>query len=187
MNSTNLYDAGDIRFADLRNKNSFDFRRLWILYNTAFPHDERRSLLEQELVMKDPRYHFAAILHRGTTVGLLAYWLLHEMFFIEHFAINPECRSAGIGGKVINQLQYYADRKIVLDVEPKNESVDTERRVHFYEKHGFRYSPKPVVLPSYRFAKPVASHLMTWSPNKVFHTQKQIVENIRRCVYHIPQ
>ena len=179
------YDDDEMTFVDIHDPESPEFKRLWLLYNTSFPEDERRSLLEHELVMDDPRFHFSAIRRKGVTVGLLAYWLLHDMFFIEHFAICPESRSAGIGGKVIEQLQYYADRKIVLDVEPKNDSTDTYRRVRFYEKHGFRYCPKPVVLPSYWFAKPIASNLMVWSSNKTNLTQRKIVEDIRKSIYSI--
>lgn len=168
---------------DLKDPTSPEFEKLWLLYNTTFPQDERRSRMEHELLLDDPRFHFAAIHYEGLTVGLVSYWELHDMIFIEHFAVSPEFRSEGIGGRAIEYLQYYADRKIVLDVEPEEESVDACKRVHFYEKHGFRYCRKPVVLPTYWFAKPITSNLMVWSPNKANLTHKQIIEDIRRGIY----
>jgi GNAT superfamily N-acetyltransferase len=170
---------------DLDDPESPEFQKLWLLYNTTFPQDERRSLLEHKLLLNDPRCHFSAIHYEGLAVGLVAHWELHDMIFIEHFAVAPEFRSEGIGGRAIEHLQYYADRKIVLDVEPEEESADACKRVHFYERHGFRYCKKPVVLPTYWFAKPIASNLMVWSPNKANLTHKQIIEDIRRGIYDL--
>ena len=174
-----------LALVDVTDPESPEFQKLWLLYNTAFPQDERRSLFEHKLVQVDPRFHFAAILYEGLTAGFLAYWELHDLLFIEHFAIEPEFRSEGIGSRVIEDLQYEADRMIVLDVEPEDESVNAVRRVHFYEKHGFRYCRKPVVLPTYWSAKPIASNLMVWAPNNSKLTQKQILESISRSIYHI--
>ena len=178
-------DDDALAIVDVNDTESPEFQKLWLLYNTSFPKDERRSLLEHEMVQDDPRFHFAAIHYEGLTVGLLGYWHLHDMIFIEHFAISPEFRSEGIGGRTIEHLQYYADCKIVLDVEPEYESSDAHRRVRFYTKHGFRYCKKTVVLPTYWFAKPIASNLMVWSPNKAHQTQKQILDDICRCIYGV--
>lgn len=174
-----------LALVDVTDPESPEFQKLWLLYNTAFPQDERRSLFEHKLVQDDPRFHFAAIRYEGLTAGFLAYWELHDLLFIEHFAIEPEFRSEGIGSRVIEDLQYEADRMIVLDVEPEDESVNAVRRVHFYEKHGFRYCHKPVVLPTYWSAKPIASNLMVWAPNNSKLTQKQILESISRSIYNI--
>ncbi len=179
-------DSDDgLAFVDVTDPKSPEFNKLWLLYNTAFPQDERRSLYEHKLVQADPRFHFAAIRYEGLTAGLLAYWELHDMMFIEHFAIEPEFRSEGIGSRVIEDLQYEADKMIVLDVEPEDESLNAVRRVHFYEKHGFRYCRKPVVLPTYWFAKPITSNLMVWAPNNSKMTQKQILDSISRSIYHM--
>lgn len=174
-----------LALVDVTDPESPEFQKLWLLYNTAFPQDERRSLFEHKLIQEDQRFHFAAIRYEGLTAGFLAYWELHDLLFIEHFAIEPEFRSEGIGSRVIEDLQYEADRMIVLDVEPEDESVNAVRRVHFYEKHGFRYCRKPVVLPTYWSAKPIPSNLMVWAPNNSKLTQKQILDSISRGIYHI--
>lgn len=174
-----------LALVDVIDPESPEFNKLWLLYNTAFPQDERRSPYEHSLVQADPRFHFAAIRYEKLTAGFLAYWELHDLLFIEHFAIEPEFRSEGIGGRVIEYLQYEADRMIVLDVEPEDVSFDAVRRVRFYEKHGFRYCRKPVVLPTYWFAKPITSNLMVWAPNNSKLTQKQILDSISRSIYHL--
>ena len=179
-------DADDgLSVVDVRDPRSSEFRRLWMIYNTSFPEDERRSLLEHELLLDDPRFHFAAICDEGEAVGLVSYWELHDLLFIEHLAIAPEHRSAGYGGRALEHLQYYADRMIVLDVEPEEESPAAARRVRFYERHGFRYCRRSVELPTYWFAKPLVSHLMVWSPNNAKLTQKQIMSVIRRGIYNL--
>lgn len=177
------HDDEGISLVDITCSESVEFKKLWLLYNTAFGQDERRSLLEHERAHNDSRFHFSAIRCDGRTAGLLAYWELNDMLFVEHFAVDPEFRSKGIGSRVIETLQYDADRMIVLDVEPEQSSTDAFRRVHFYRRHGFRYCRESVMLPIYWFAKPVLSNLMVWTPNHVKLTQKQMLACIRRGIY----
>lgn len=172
-----------ITLTDVTCSDSDEFKKLWLLYNTAFLQDERRSLMEHERVHTDSRFHFAAIRYGARTAGLLAYWELHDMLFVEHFAVDPEFRSMGIGSRVIETLQYDSDRMIVLDVDPEHVSIDARRRVRFYRRHGFRYCRESVTLPMYWFAKPVASNLMVWAPNHVKLTQKQMLACIHRGIY----
>jgi len=181
---TGTNDEG-ITLVDITCSESIEFKKLWLLYNTAFVQDERRSLLEHERVHKDSRFHFSAIRYDGFTAGLLAYWELNDMLFVEHFAVDPEYRSMGIGSRVIETLQDDADRMIVLDVEPEQSSADAFRRVHFYRRHGFRYCRESVMLPIYWFAKPVQSNLMVWTPNHVKLTQKQMLACICRGIYRM--
>lgn len=176
-------DGFDI--VDVRDPQSPEFQRLWMIYVISFPEDERRSRFEHEQLLDDPRFHFGAICGEGLLVGLVSYWELHDMLFVEHLAIAPEHRSEGYGGRALEHLQYYADRMIVLDVEPEDESPDAARRVRFYERHGFRYCRRSVELPTYWFAKPLVSHFMVWSPNNAKLTQKQIMRVIRRGIYNL--
>ncbi|MGI5868930.1 MAG: GNAT family N-acetyltransferase [Kiritimatiellia bacterium] len=181
--------AGDedegLSIVDIRDAQTPAFRKLWMIYNLSFPEDERRSFLEHERLLDDPRFHFGAICDEGVVVGLVSHWELHDMLFIEHLAIAPEHRSAGHGGRALEHLQYYADRMIVLDVEPAEESPIAARRVRFYMRHGFRYCHRSVELPTYWFAKPAPSHLMVWAPNNVKLTQKQIMSMICRGIYNL--
>ncbi len=176
-------DADTLTFVDVPGVDSPEFVRLWMLYNTAFVQDERRTLLEHRRIHDDPRFHFSAIRVGARTAGLLAFWELRDMVFVEHFAIEPEFRSQGIGSRVVGLLQDEADRMIVLDVEPEASSDDALRRANFYRRQGFRYCRESVVLPRYWKAKPVPSNLMVWTPNHARLTQKQMLACIRQAIY----
>ena len=181
-----IADVDDgLDIVDVRDPFTPEFNRLWMIYTTSFPEDERRSFLEHELLLDDSRFHFGAICDEGLPVGLASYWELHDMLFVEHLAIAPEHRSAGYGGRALEHLQYYADRMIVLDVAPEDDSPDAARRVRFYERHGFRYCRRSVELPTYTLAKPAVSHLMVWAPNHAKLTQKQMMRVIRRGIYNL--
>ena len=184
--ATRIGDADDgLSIVDVRDSQSPEFQQLWMIYNISFPEDERRSFFEHERLLDDPRFHFGAICDEGVPVGLVSYWELHDMLFVEHLAIAPEHRSEGYGGRALEHLQYYADRMIVLDVEPEDDSPDAARRVRFYEHHGFRYCRRSVELPTYWFAKPVVSNLMVWAPYNAKPTQNQILRMIRRGIYNL--
>ena len=61
--------------------------------------------------------------------------------FILYLAVNPEMRSGGIGGAILDCVYAQAgDKIIVLNVEPRDSAADNheqrERRIAFYARHG---------------------------------------------------
>ncbi len=61
--------------------------------------------------------------------------------FILYLAVNPEMRSGGIGGEILDCAYARAGVKIiVLNVEPSDSAADNyeqrKRRIAFYARHG---------------------------------------------------
>lgn len=109
------------------------------LYETAFPPEERRP--SEMMPPSDPAFHFYAI---GDS-GLLTTWEFPGVTYVEHFAVYPETRGQGVGGKALGELQ----GAVILEVEPPEQSPEAARRVRFYERNGFRLLDVDYMQPSY--------------------------------------
>ena len=72
----------------------------------------------------------------GGVQALMASWDFDDFVFFEHFAVDPACRSGGIGGQMLDALLARAHKPACLEVElPETEMA--ARRIGFYERHGF--------------------------------------------------
>ncbi|MGM9642910.1 MAG: GNAT family N-acetyltransferase [Eubacteriales bacterium] len=110
------------------------YGRAMALCEANFIREERRDADEQERVMKDPCYHPCTV-EDGGTVGIVFFWESEEFIYLEHLCIDPECRSKGYGGRVLEFLKAFG-KTVILEIEPVvNEQ--TQKRLSFYERNGF--------------------------------------------------
>ena len=85
--------------------------------------------------------HFTAFYNADKFAGLL-YTMENDRYcFILYLAVNPQMRSGGIGGAILDYAYAQAgDKIIVLNVEPLDSATDNheqrERRIAFYARHG---------------------------------------------------
>ena len=79
--------------------------------------------------------------------AFLALWELGDMVYIEHFAVDPDCRNGGLGGKILQKVIEDTDMRICLEVElPETEMA--ARRIGFYERNGFVMNPFEYMQPA---------------------------------------
>ncbi len=115
------------------------------LYESAFPVEERRDLVWQRRALSDADFHSAELRREGLFVGLLTYWLPENgaFLYVEHLAVQPECRGQGVGSAVLSWLAAQASATpILLEIEPP-EDTRTRRRQAFYERNGYTLLPHP--------------------------------------------
>ena len=93
-----------------------DFDQMFSLMERSFPEDERRDYNGQRELFE-----------------------LGDMAYIEHFAVDPDCRNGGLGGKILQKVIEDTDMRICLEVEPP-ETEMAARRIGFYERNGFYYN-----------------------------------------------
>ena len=111
------------------------------LYMDSFPESERRpwnSILEL-ITIKAPFYKFyTAETEDNTFAGFISVWKLPHATYIEHLAILPNLRSTGIGGNILTQVINNAGNEpVVVEVELPDSNEYAQRRISFYERHGF--------------------------------------------------
>lgn len=126
--------------------------KLHKIYHDAFPAAERRPW--DSIVMlskKDPRFSFIELQSEGKSVGLATTWDFGSFVYVEHLAVDPAARGAGIGSTAINEIaRHAAGRPVVLEVEPPTLSAQASRRIAFYRRAGFKlYDDFPHTQPPY--------------------------------------
>jgi len=119
----------------LTSENTDTFEQAYGLYKYSFPVEERRDDSEQRRVLKNEAYHFDLIMENDDFIGIMLYWEINNLIYLEHFAIRPEMRDNGYGTKALNLLKTF-DKKVLLEIEPPVDDV-TQRRYDFYKRNGF--------------------------------------------------
>ena len=123
----------------LNDANKHHFSDAFALYESAFPEVERRDMTEQERVLKKPNYHFDLILDGDELLGIMLYWEIDELIFLEHFAVKPQMRNKGIGEASLRLLTSHG-KTVLLEIEPPVDDISC-RRYEFYKRRGFVMNP----------------------------------------------
>lgn len=125
-----------------------DFEEMYQLMTASFPKDEYRPYSAQKSLWSDPAYHVYA--HYGESRKLLAFlavWNFEDFGFLEHFAVQPECRNTGLGSRLLQELSSLLKKPLCLEAElPDNELA--KRRIAFYLRNGFCQNPYPYLQPA---------------------------------------
>jgi GNAT superfamily N-acetyltransferase len=117
------------------------FREVTQLLKSAFPKKEQTSVFLLLLGALRKNTHFTVFYDADKFVGLLYTIESDKYYFILYLAVNPEVRSKGIGGEILDYAYAQAgDKIIVLNVEPLDSTADNseqrKRRIAFYARHG---------------------------------------------------
>jgi len=161
------------------------FLTMAMLYKSAFPSEQRRSMgeLEHE-IMTSKRFHSCALLAKNEFVGFFNYWQFDTFYFIEHFAIKPELRGKQIGSKALDVFAESIDFPVVVEVDMPITTV-AARRIKFYEKAGFHVVPNDYAQPPYRPSELMLPMLLMTN-NKQFVSKyfDSLKKTIYKEVYH---
>lgn len=121
----------------------------WALYESAFPASERRCWAVHAEALRDTLFHCLYLADDSGFVGLLTYWQLAEVVYVEHLAIVPELRGGGYGHAALELLT----SPVILEIEPVVDAL-TARRLAFYRSCGFVELPTPHVQLAYQVGQP---------------------------------
>lgn len=156
------------------------------LYIESFPLSERRPVNAMlDLYEEESVFTIAVVLKDDTFVGFLTYWDLGEFIFAEHFAISPEFRNGGYGGKVMKLFMGKMTKPIILEVELPS-TILSERRIGFYQRLGFKlWENIAYQQPSYqKDGNPVPMKLMTYGNIELDKDLQDIRDKIYDIVYN---
>ena len=159
------------------------------LYEEAFPELERRPTEAwHELMRNEKDFQAHAICINDEFAGFITSWQPADFVYVEHFAIAPHRRNGGWGGKALQAFLTQNDQlPVVLEVEEPNTSM-AQRRIAFYERHGFGMLPHPYLQPPYREGDEMLPlRLMTTHPDWGDAHFDFITNSIHRTVYNWPR
>ena len=151
--------------------NNTPHSKLNVIYNEAFPPEERREWddIVKRSASADSPMEFFNVMYRGRKAGLITCWRFEDFDYVEHFAVDPKLRGRGVGAAAIEALAAMSAGRgvpVVLEVELPETGRDAVRRIGFYERCGFKaHKDFKYVQPPYGPGLPeVELMLMTCGP-----------------------
>ena len=136
----------------LNDTNEILWEEAFALCESAFPIEERRDREELMRVMKNSDYHFCVLLESDELCGIVLYWEIEGIIYLEHLATLPEKRCSGLGAAALGLLKQEG-KMIILEIEPPCDKL-TERRLGFYSRNGFVRAPYRHIQAKYHEGDP---------------------------------
>ena len=163
------------------------FDDVFKLIKLSFPEEEYRSYENQKKLLSNPNYFiFSKFDETNNLIGIICFWRLKNLTFIEHFAINPSKRGKGIGSKM---LKDFISRETVLPIILEVETPKTEislKRINFYKRTGFKLNKyKYFQMPLREYSLPIEMYLMSYPTELTLETFEKSKSVIYKEVYSI--
>jgi len=156
------------------------FKAVWKIYLSSFPPEERRSLAKQRKIFDDTRYSLIAAYNKGQLVGLISSWDFDDFVFVEHLAVKARLRCRGHGTEMLKRHIEKSGRPTVLEIERPDTKI-AKRRIHFYDRIGFKVNEYDYSHPPYGKGKKGASlHLMSY-PGQLTDAEYDMIKSTLLC------
>lgn len=158
-----------------------DFDRVFEIIEESFPRDEHGTYEEHKKLLADPDYKIYILEDDETGVikGFMSVWDLGDKAHIDHFAMAPEFRNGGAGGKMLGDMIKHLGKTVTLEAEPPKGEMAV-RRVGFYQRNGFCLNEYPYLQPAIsKDGNEVPLLLMTYGRN----ITREEFEALREVLY----
>ena len=160
------------------------FDEIYNILEQSFEPYLHRGYEKQKKLLNNENYNIITEEKDGKILGFLSYWKIeNNVFFVEHFAVNPEMRGNGIGKKIFRNFLKLDGEKI-LEVEPPHTDID-KKRIKLYEDFGLIFHKNEYYQPPYNKGdKKTKLHIMCTSllKEKEFN---DIIYKIHKLVYNV--
>lgn len=159
-----------------------EFDSAYPILKQNFPLTERRDYKGQRAILNCKDYRLFLFKKDGKVLGIAGVWVLKNVNFIEHFAVEREFQNKGIGSKILNLLSKQLTGAVCLEVEPPQNS-EQERRINFYKRNGFYLNDYFYMQPEYGPKYP-AIQLKIMSQKKPL-TREEFVKVVNDIYFYV--
>ena len=160
------------------------FKSFYSILKASLPAVEFRSEQNQRNLTKKRVYELLVCKENGKVIGAIAFWHLEDFIFIEHFVIDENFRSKGIGTKMLETIKNHFNSTVILEVElPYNEM--NKRRIAFYERNGFNFNDfEYFQVPLNEGDEPLPLRIMS-CPEKITKQEFEVIrQKLKNAVYN---
>lgn len=163
---------------------NLDFDKVYKILQQSFEPFLHRGYERQKKLLNNENYNIITHEENKEILGFLSYWKIEDnLYFVEHFAVNPEKRGGGIGKKIFNQF-LKLDGKKFLEVEPPHTDID-KKRIKLYESLGLNFHKNEYYQPPYNKGdEKTKLHIMCTEVLEENEFNK-IVDKLYKLVYNV--
>jgi GNAT superfamily N-acetyltransferase len=144
--------------------------------NQYFPKEEMKSREHMESLLKElPDIYYK---DEGPN-HVLMYAELDQFVFVDYLFVSKNARGMGLGHKLIEKLKSKG-KPIILEVEPiKYQDSDTEKRLHFYKREGFKHAESiGYMTRSLSTKENFEMEILYWAPDN--ESEEMIFESMKK-------
>lgn len=153
------------------------------LYVNAFPFSERRTVESMSQSLASERVYFYRVFLKTRCVAMMHFWVLDDVVYGEHFAVEPNLRNQGYGRQLMRMILANLEKPFLVEVEPPESDLQM-RRLKFYEREGLAVVKSDYKQPPYQISLPdVPLYLMSSDANLSPQLLAQAIEELRGLVY----
>ncbi|HEU5139094.1 MAG TPA: GNAT family N-acetyltransferase [Bacillales bacterium] len=149
--------------------------------NEYFPTEEMKSQEHMELLLKEK----GDMYHKDEGPNhVLMYVETKDFVFVDYVYVSSASRGQGLGHKLIEKLKK-KNKPIILEVEPIDyEDSDSEKRLHFYKREGFKHAISIGYRRRSLATKEVNEmEILYWSPQN--ESEESILEKMKKTYEEI--
>ncbi|WP_188208324.1 GNAT family N-acetyltransferase [Alkalibacillus aidingensis] len=149
--------------------------------NEYFPVEEMKSKEHMEMLLKEK----SDVYHKDEgEYHVMMYAEFDSFIFIDYVYVSPKARGKGIGHQLLEKLKQRG-KPIILEVEPVDyEDTDTEKRLKFYQREGFKHAQSiGYTRRSLATNEVNTMEILYWSPEEeseeaIYEKMKKLYEQI---------
>lgn len=132
-----------MEFLNIFNEGKQYRNEFYSLYQEAFPEAEKKPEALMEALTAQGKMEMLAITEEQRFIGLVINMLAKKAALLDYFAISPDIRSGGYGGRAIQKLlERFQGQKYIFEIEMQDETApnaeDRRRRKKFYLRNGLK-------------------------------------------------
>lgn len=136
-----------LQFVPFRSPDDKGWAEALEIIRQSFPHKEQRDVDDLVRALGDPAFAADGIWSDGKLAGILFHWLYGEWHYVEHLAVSPAMRGRHTGSEALGA--FCRGKRVILEIDPPEDEISV-RRLHFYQRLGFKINPYEYVHPSFR-------------------------------------
>jgi Acetyltransferases len=123
----------EITFREINKK---EFAEVYKLMQLSFPPAEFRTYEKELALFNYMNYKVLVVEEDGVIQAFIAEWIIGDIHYVEHFAVNPQIRGKGLGTKIMCEYLKQIKTFVVIEVEADDTFI-AKRRIAFYERLSF--------------------------------------------------
>lgn len=170
---------------DVLTMNEFD--DFYRILNGHFPTKEVKEYHYLKALFIDKIAKAMTLKEDDKIIGVLSYFDLQDVAFVDYFAISNEYQSQGLGHKMLSYFKEYINKPFILEVEHPEDDI-TKRRIEFYKRNGLYLNTHEYVVPAMPNLSQELHFLLMSYPNKIDEKDFDVLyQRILKEVYQITE